>query len=205
MSRGLVTNLPPRSSLKNRLYSYLQHCRQEQEAEQVLNSFYDLFIQADHFPDLDVWETLVELARRPHAEREFKYTLNRCSYTLVNPWSTEPKNHWAVPALVQLFEKIPTAPASTSETQQIRQLSRLFTQTDQYAALRRFANLIEAQPGDVVVPLAEQPVSKQLKRYPFLYDSSLLTKDSDQHQKKSGWQAAARSRSQIGGTVSALL
>jgi len=169
--------------LENRLYSYLQHCRQEQEAELVLNSFYDLFIQADHFPDLDVWETLVELARRPHAEREFKYTLNRCSYTLVNPWSTEPKNHWAVPALVQLFEKIPTAPASTSETQQIRQLSRLFTQTDQYAALRRFANLIEAQPGDVVVPLAEQPVSKQLKRYPFLYDSSLLTKDSDQHQK----------------------
>lgn len=170
------------AELENRLYAYLQRCRQREDAEQVLARFHDLFIQAEEFDDSDVWSTLVELAHRPHAEREFKYTLNRCSYTLVNPWSTEAKNHWAVPALVQLFEDIPTAPSSASETYTIRRLSRLFAQTEQYAALRRFANLIDDQ-AVTVTPVGEQPVGKQLKRYPFLYDSSLLTKDSDQHQK----------------------
>ena len=169
-------------TLENHLYSYLQDCRQRLDADQVLQHFHRLFIQAEPVADPDVWESLVELAHRPHAEREFKYTLNRCSYTLVNPWSTEPKNHWAVPALVQLFEQIPTAPTVVSETKTIRSLSQSFTQTEQYAALRRFANLIDDQLA-AAIPLAEQPVSKQLKRYPFLYDSSLLTKDSDQHQK----------------------
>ncbi|NEQ42672.1 MAG: hypothetical protein F6K00_03550 [Leptolyngbya sp. SIOISBB] len=171
------------ADLENRLYDFLRYCRQQQDADQVLQHFHQLFIQADYFPDETIWDTLVELAHRPHAEREFKYTLNRCSYTLANPWSTDPRSHWAVPALVQLFEQIPTAPASTAETQTIRKLSRLFAQTDQYAALRRFANLIDDQSEDAVLPLDDQPVGKQLKRYPFLYDSSLLTKDSDQHQK----------------------
>ncbi|MEM6520752.1 MAG: hypothetical protein AAF722_15635 [Cyanobacteria bacterium P01_C01_bin.70] len=169
--------------LENHLYRYLQRSRQKNETEKVLEDFYDLFIRADRFSNDLVWETLVELVHRPHAEREFKYTLNRCSYTLINPWTTEAQNHWAVPALVQLFEKIPTAPASVCETRKIRHLSHLFTQTEQYAALRRFANLIDDQLEEAALDVEDQLVAKQLKRYPFLYDSSLLTKDSDQHQK----------------------
>ncbi len=171
------------SELENHLYLYLKQCRQQESADHVLRRFQDLFIQANPHPESLVWEALVELAHRPHSEREFKYTLNRCSYTLINPWSTEPKNHWAVPALVQMFETIPEAPTQETETQRVRELGRLFTTTDQYAALRRFANLIDAPAPEMVPPLADQPVAKQLKRYPFLYDSSLLTKDSDQHQK----------------------
>ena len=171
------------SELDNHLYLYLTQCRQQGSADHVLRRFQDLFIQANPHPESLVWEALVELAHRPHSEREFKYTLNRCSYTLINPWSTEPKNHWAVPALVQMFETIPEAPTQETETQRVRELGRLFTTTDQYAALRRFANLIDAPAPEMVPPLADQPVAKQLKRYPFLYDSSLLTKDSDQHQK----------------------
>ena len=150
------------ADLENRLYDFLRYCRKHQDADQVLRHFHQLFIQADYFPDETIWGTLVELTHRPHAEREFKYTLNRCSYTLANPWSTDPRSHWAVPALVQLFEQIPTAPASTSETQAIRKLSRLFVQTEQYAALRRFANLIDDQAEDAFLPLDEQPYTLSL-------------------------------------------
>jgi len=82
-----------------------------------------------------------------------------------------------------MFEQVPTTPAAMAETQTIRKLSRLFTQTEQYDALRRFANLIDDQVAGAPIAIDEQPVGKQLKRYPFLYDSSLLTKDSDQQQK----------------------
>ncbi|MDB9525060.1 hypothetical protein PN498_03605 [Oscillatoria sp. CS-180] len=171
------------AELEDHLYTHLQQCRQREDADTVLQRFSDLFVEADvTYPDSFVWDVLVELAYRPYSEREFKYTLNRCSYTLINPWSTQPRDHWAIPALVQLFESIPDSPARHSETQRIRELSRRFTKTDQYAALRRFANLIDEE-GEVEKSIDDQPVAKQLKRYPFLYDSSLLTKDSDQDQK----------------------
>lgn len=186
------------AELENHLYTHLQRCRQHEDADTVLQRFQDLFIQADSYPDDFVREMVVELANRPYSEREFKYTLNRCSYTLLNPWSTQPKSHWAIPALVQLFEEIPTTPTRQSDTKRIRDLSRLFTKTDQYAALRRFANLINEEAEGVSGSIDDQPVAKQLKRYPFLYDSSLLTKDSDQDQKVKVGQLRQEAEAKLG-------
>jgi hypothetical protein len=171
------------AELENHLYTHLQQCRKHEDAETVLQRFEDLFIQADYYSDPDIWEVLLELIYRPHAEREFKYTLNRCSYTLINPWATQPREHWAIPALVKLFENIPTDASHNPDAQRIRDLSWQFTKTEQYAALRRFANLLDDAAGDFSHVTEDQPVAKQLKRYPFLYDNSLLTKDSDQYQK----------------------
>lgn len=172
------------AELETYIYRHLQECRQKESADVLLARFQGLFIQAEGYPDSRVWEALTELANHPQSDREFKYTLNRCSYTLINPWYTQPKDHWAIPALVKLFEDVPPLHTTKVTTQQVRNLSQSFTKTEQYAALRRLANLFEANetPEDLDA-LADQPVAKQLKRYPFLYDSSLLTKDSDQHQK----------------------
>jgi len=318
------------AELENILYNHLQECRKQEHPDQVLARFRQLFIEAD-YPEPLIWQALVELAMRPSAEREFKYTLNRCSYTLINAWSTQPRNTWAVSALVQLFETIPPAHQevaiqvddlerrlrqilnadtddfialstlmgrdirsdyagsnlsgvdfegknlegvdfsrcnlhranlrravlrkanlsgaylyqadlrdadlreanltgadleaanlqnanlegsfrdkdtlelniqqpvqgeSTSEeitnsrsnklsneTYRIRQLSRHFIQTEQYAALRRFANLVSSELNDGEQLVEDQLIANQLKQYPFLYDHSLLTKDSDLSQK----------------------
>ncbi|MEO1094881.1 MAG: hypothetical protein AAFX01_08275 [Cyanobacteria bacterium J06638_28] len=171
------------ADLENRVYKHLQECRQQESASDVLTRFQKLFIQAESYNDPLVWDSLVGLAHHPQSAREFKYTLNRCSYTLINPWYTQPKDHWAIPALVQLFEEIPSAPTDDCHTHRIRHLSQAFTETEQYAALRRLSNLF-GTGHDEGLGIADQPVARQLKRYPFLYDSSLLTKDSDQHQKQ---------------------
>lgn len=185
------------AELETYLYKHLQQCRQEESANATVNRFQKLFIQAEGYSDPMVWQSLAELALRPQAEREFKYTLNRCTYTLVNPWYTQPKDHWAIPALVQLFEEIPTVPTDCYETRRIRSLSHDFTKTEQYAALKRFANLFcDSINGDDTID--EQPIARQLKRYPFLYDSSLLTKDSDQHQKNHVGELRRDAEAQIG-------
>ncbi len=184
------------TDLENRLYEHLQRCRQQEDAETVIDRFYDLFILANDYSEPQLRDLLVELTQRPQAEREFKYTLNRCSYTLINPWATQTKDHWAIPALVKLFEELPTAPAASAETQRVRSLTRQFTETEQYAALRRFANLLDA-PDPTRSP-ADQLVAKQLKHYPFLYDSSLLTKDSDQIQKTQVGQLRQAAETKLG-------
>ena len=171
------------TELENHLYRHLRQCRQTESADAALERFRQLFIEAEGYSDPMVWAVLTELVHRPQAEREFKYTLNRCSYTLINPWYTQPREHWAIPALVQLFETVPTDNTNCYETRCIRHLTQSFTKTEQYAALRRFANLFDEDVAEGVEGIGEQPIVTQLKRYPFLYDSSLLTKDSDQHQK----------------------
>ncbi|NER78387.1 MAG: hypothetical protein F6K42_02190 [Leptolyngbya sp. SIO1D8] len=185
------------AELEGHIYDHLRNCRQQESADAVLARFQQLFIQADGYSEPLVWEALTELAHRPQSEREFKYTLNRCSYTLVNPWYTETNNHWAIPELVRLFETIPTAPAKQYETHRIRHLSQGFMQTEQYAALKRFANLFD-EGADSVDSRSDQPISSQLKRYPFLYDSSLLTKDSDQHQKNHVGELRLQAETKIG-------
>ena len=178
------SNHPAASAeLESHLYSHLQQCRQNEKPDTVIERFRQLFIQAEDYEDPLVWEALIELAHHPQSDREFKYTLNRCSYTLINPWYTQPREHWAIPALVQLFEDVPEVPVAEYPTQRIQELTLSFKRTEQYAALRNFANLFDEEVVNSGAVFDHQLVGKQLKRYPFLYDSSLLTKDSDNHQK----------------------
>jgi len=53
------------AELENRLYRFLLQCRQQQDADEVLQQFHRLFIQADYCPDETIWDIVVELAHRP--------------------------------------------------------------------------------------------------------------------------------------------
>jgi hypothetical protein len=188
------------AELEAKLYQHLQHCRQSEPTATVLERFNQLFIQADGYLDPDVWDVLVELVHRPQANREFKYTLNRCSYTLINPWYTQPRDHWAIPALVKQFEAVPNEPSANYATHSIRQRVQEFLETEQYASLWRMAQIFDPAATDdgVEAVIDEQPVAQQLRRYPFLYDSSLLTKDSDQHQKEHVMELRQKAEAAIG-------
>ena len=194
----LWTN-PSVADLKAQLYTHLAHCRRQETPDQVLQRFQSLFIEGDRYPDQAVWEALFELIYSPEAEREFKYTLNRCSYTLVNPWYTRQTDHWAIPALVELFDQMPACHGQTSDAAyRIRHLSQKFTETDQFAALQRFADLVRPSV-DEGADFSGQPVARQLRRYPFLYDSQLLvTKDSDQAQREHALEMRKQSEAQLG-------
>ena len=174
------------SDRKTQLYEHLAECRRQESTEAVLQRFQTLFITGDRYRDDLVWDALTQLVRSAEANREFKYTLNRCSHTLINPWYTQTQDHWAIPALVNLFDHIPPCTTHTpSVTRRIRELSQHFRTTEEFAALQRLAQLVDP-PADATDPadLSLQPLAHQLHQYPFLYDSELVvTKDSDQAQR----------------------
>lgn len=186
------------AELENQLYQHWQNCRQQESADIVLERFRQLFIEAEGYTDTNVWDVLVELTQRPEANREFKYTLNRCSYTLINPWYTQPRDHWAIPELVRLFESVPQTATTEYATHRIRHLVGQFVETDQYIALRRFAHIFDEATADASDDYAAQPLARQLRRYPFLYDNSLLTQDSDQSQKENVLQLRQKAETQLG-------
>jgi hypothetical protein len=175
----------PTANLEEIIYQHFQRCRREESPQELLERFRWLWIRGDSYPDRAVAQALFALAKDTNAERELKYVLNRCCYTLINLWYTQPRDHWAIPELIGLFEQ-DLPPSVVPEVRRVRSLMRAFTASEQYAALGRLRQIL-AEPKRGVTALAaveEQPLGYQISHYPFLYDGSLLTKDSDQEQAK---------------------
>jgi hypothetical protein len=167
---------------ENLLYVHLQESVSAEPPEQVIERFWKLFIDGLGYPDPYIWRSLTKIINdQPDIEREFKFILNRCCYTLINPWQLQ-HQHEAIPELIALFEMLPIEPGHAPTTRRIRELVQQFTHTEQYAALRRLPQLLSERHGENNQE-DNQPLGTLLSRYPYLYEYCLLTKDSDEiHQ-----------------------
>ncbi|WOD40651.1 hypothetical protein [Nodosilinea sp. E11] len=191
----------PPASLEDQLYQHWQYWRKQESPQALIQRFRQLFLDVANYPDGAIANALLLLSEQDTAEREFKYVLNRCCYTLINLWYTQPRDHWAIPELVQLFNDLPPAPLSNPRAKQVYSLVQDFAQTEQYASLVRLQQIMTPQrePGaPVSVVIEEQPLAHRIRHYPFLYDSSLLTKDSGQEQKQNISDLRRRAETDLG-------
>jgi hypothetical protein len=195
------SNRPP-ATLEDVIYQHLQYWRKQEPPHKLIERFRRLFLEVKDYPDAAVTHALIELAKRPSADRELKYVLNRCCYTLINLWYTQPRDHWAIPALVDLLDDQLPMSDQLPEVRKIQTLMREFTASEQYAALNRLRQIFTApkSSGSVEpsVAVAEQPLAYRIRYYPFLYDSSLLTKDSGQEQKQNITHMRRRTETDLG-------
>jgi hypothetical protein len=196
------SNRPP-TTLEDVIYQHLQYWRQHEPPHKLIERFRQLFLEVQHYPDSAVASALIKLMQRPNADRELKYVLNRCCYTLINPWYSEPRNHWAIPALVDVLDERPGAAGGSPEVQQIQALIQDFVTSDQYAALNRLRQIFtpptdNTDGADPLTAVSEQPLAHRIRYYPFLYDTSLLTKDSGQEQKKNITHLRRRTETSLG-------
>ena len=166
------------------LYEHLHNCVKTEEADDVIARFRQLFIDAQGYSDSQVWQALSEVIQAPEADRSFKYILNRCCYTLINPWQTRLECHAAIPKLVALFEELPSYPTQAKFTIRLRTLVRQFCQTEQYAALNRLPHILLETHDVETGNIQDTRLEPLIKRYPYIYDHSLLTEDSDKQQKR---------------------
>jgi hypothetical protein len=191
----------PPANFEDLLYQHWQYWRQQESPQALIGRFRRLFLDVANYPDRGVVEALLALSQQETAEREFKYVLNRCCYTLINLWYTQPRDHWAIPELVQLFDNLPPAQVPHPQAQKVYDLVKAFSQTEQYAALRRLRRVM-APHRDADTPartlVDEQPLAARIRHYPFLYDNSLLTKDSGQEQKQNITDLRRRAETDLG-------
>jgi hypothetical protein len=170
---------------EERLYQHFRDCLRYESTYNVIERFRRLFIEASGYPDSQIWQSLLRLTnpeRNPAIDREYKYILNRCCYTLINLWQLERRNHAAIPELIGLFEQLPSDLGYAPSTRHLRELMRSFLETEQYATLRRLPQVL-FETDDPTVWQEDQLLGSLLQRYPYLYEYCLLTKDSDNQQK----------------------
>jgi hypothetical protein len=185
---------------EQQLYDHLLHLVQSEIPSQLVNRFHALFIEGAGYPDLEISAALDKIAGAKAADQEFRFVLNRCCHILINRWQSRPQHQAYIPALVDLFEAIPSRSTKdysrARSTRRVRELARGFVDTEQYLTLRRLAQVIGQSPeADVLAPEAE-PLGSLIQRYPYLYDHCLLTDGSTHEQQQTIRQLRARAQRQ---------
>jgi hypothetical protein len=165
------------------LYDHLIISVETQSPDEVISRFRSLFIDAVGYPDHEVWKAVKEVVSADFVDREFKFTLNRSCYILINRWLMQPRLHPYIPELISLFELAPSGVAHSRTAKRLRALVQSFVQSEQYLSLKRLMQImnetaaLQCQDGTMLL-------GNLIRRYPCLYEHSLLTEDSSDEQRQ---------------------
>jgi hypothetical protein len=147
----------------------------------MIERFHHLFLETAGYDFPQIANSLQELALSKQSEQEFRFILNRCFYILVNTWQLQPQSQSAIPELVALLdEPIFLGGISSRGVRRVRELMKMFNETDQCLTLRRLAQVFNQQ----TLIEGSSPVGNLIQRYPYLYEHCLLSEESDYQQKR---------------------
>ena len=212
--RTVVDHRKTIASEEQMIYDHLLYWIERESPEQMIQRFRLLFLEGDRYPDASIVGSLDAIVASPSAHDNFPYILNRCCHILINRWQSRTQFQLAIPLLLELFESVtelPPAPESFrfrrrhSSGHRLRALVLEFRHTDQYATLRRLANVLSLSVQNYAIPRAKAseenrptPVLGQLiRRYPYLYQHCLLSDHSTQEQQYTVQQVQSKVQHQL--------
>lgn len=177
------------SQEEQQLYDHLLYWIELETPSQMIERFQALFFDGTAYPDAKVAAALDQVAASRIAVEEFRFVLNRCCHILINRWQARAaaedptlRSQLAIPQLIQLFETVDTAPPVKSRSaRRLRELVKLFTETEQYLTLGRLAQVMSESAE--AANAGNHPLGTLIRRYPYLYEHCLLSEDSNQEQQ----------------------
>jgi hypothetical protein len=176
---------------EQQLYDHLLTCVQVESPAQLIARLEQLFIQGVGYSDPQIWLALEKLLLSKQAEQEFRFVINRCCHILINRWQVQPNLQSAIPELVALFEKpSPGVHPYSRGAKRLRQMVKLFTESEQYLTLRRLSQVM-SQATDTNRNGSKQ-IGSLIRRYPYLYEHCLLSEDSSYEHQQTVRQIQAR-------------
>lgn len=164
----------PLNQKKEKIYNHLESCIKQESPEKVVERYYNLFIQATGYENVEIRETLEQIMKTDKEEKQLNSFLSYACYLPINDWlknSSEP--HQIIPRFVKIFTDIPPfSRVQTLATRRIREAVTQFSKSDDFIQLKRLQNLFTAT--EEVQQDKSQPLSTLLRRYPFLYQHCIL-------------------------------
>ena len=168
-------------------------------ADQAIDRFYQFFFEAVNPSAPETRAALMQIVTAAESEKIFHYVLNRCFYTLCNPWRTNPSSHWAIREMVLRLEHLPKKSAQNRQIRHLQNLVRGFVDTPQYVTLKRQMQvLFEESDGErSTQPERDRYLGEDLKRYFYLHETAMTTKDVAHEQRESILKLQRKTRQQF--------
>lgn len=183
-SSSLLTNHNRKSTQQEQLlYKHLQQLACQQQPDQSINNFRQLFIDASGYPIPEIWQLMEAIIDTDLDEAAFHNILNRSCYILINRWLQSPQLQKSIPDLVNLFQVTPNQLPPCWTSKRVRTLSGSFTETEQYFALQRLAQMF-IQEVQENTKIEDQRIEKLINRYPYLYEHCFLHDHSTEAEQQ---------------------
>lgn len=174
----------PATRAEREVYSYVRCLARLEDSQQAIDAFYNLLFQGTvtctefEFTELDprdVRTALMAVLDSPEADRVLPYIINRCFYTIGNPWRMEAHRH---PDLKSLVDRATHLPERQPKGRQVRRLVKAMADYVEnealYVPLQRQMHLLtsEVEENNVVNTFGDC-----FKDYFFIYESAAATRD----------------------------
>lgn len=169
-------SLRPDTVEETRIYGFARRLT-ALPANQAVEQFYQFFYQALNPSSMATREALLQIATSPESEKTFHYVLNRCFYTLCNPWRTETSHHGAIRNLVLQLEQLPEKRVNDPQVRQLQKQVLGFVGTPQHLTLKRQMQVLFDDRNSAAQPDHERRLGEDLKRYFYLHETTMTTKD----------------------------
>lgn len=133
--------------VQDAIYTYLLSLVQEQSPEEVLTEFKHLFIHQVNARDEEARDAVCQIILE-NQENEFRYTVQRSCYILINNWEAY-RQYQYIQSLIELFEDPVIERDTFSPTlKRLRSWLKNFVASPSYEELRLFIARFEVEAGE---------------------------------------------------------
>ncbi|WP_413161592.1 hypothetical protein ACL6C3_23525 [Capilliphycus salinus ALCB114379] len=176
------------SSEEQQIYDHLLERVELETPSELIERIRLLFIEGSGYPDRQIAHALEKILNTEKVEEDFHFIINRCCYILINRWHTLPNRKTAIYELLQLLDKLTEKTLSNyNHSRRLIRLQKLmqnFAKSEEYLALKRFAEVLCQSSGSNYRHLSSQPLRTLIPRYPYLYSHCLLSDYSSYEHKQ---------------------
>lgn len=161
----------PATDAELTVYRYVRQLSKK-EPSTAIQDFYRLMFQGNTYPNPEAKAALADIVAQPDAAQQVLYVINRCLYTIGNPWRIDPAYHPHLRTLILKLEEIPSQTPKDPITRKWVTYLRQYVATDTlYRTLRRQLYLLPDSP------MPEGTLADHFKDYFFIQETSTMTPD----------------------------
>ncbi|MEM9807887.1 MAG: hypothetical protein AAF959_21685, partial [Cyanobacteria bacterium P01_D01_bin.56] len=192
----------PATRAEREVYSYTRCLARLEDSEQAIHAFYSLFFHGTvactqfEFTEFDpraVRSALMSILDSPEADEILPYVINRCFYTIGNPWRMETRRHADLRVLVARATQLPERqPTGRQVRRLVKAMGNYVNNENLYVPLQRQMRLLVDEVVDEQVTFGDC-----FKDYFFIYESVAATRDIPVRHRKSIQQQRQKKAQQL--------
>lgn len=158
------------------LYTYIRDLSLLPD-DDAIQRFYRLLWDGNAYPNKTVTDAIKTVVTADDFHDHRLNLINRCYYTLANPWHMQPQKGNALARLILELEDRPDHSARNRTTNKLRTALLAYRQDERYKVLKKHLRLVESEQGSGDQECHAQYFGDLFSDYFFLYEAGTQTPD----------------------------